>query len=155
MWSASPDSQPFDDDSGQPAPMTAQQAAQFRRANPVLSPWRVIRVQAVVGMALTALAWIVWGSQVAVSVACGAGAVVIPAILFARGLSSPIAQANPGAAVVSFMVWELVKITVAVAIMFAAYRWVSEINGLAMLAGLILTMKVYWLALVFKPGRAL
>ena len=51
----------------------------------------------------------------------------------------------------SFFVWELAKIVVTVGVMYVAYRVEKNLNWLAMLAGLVLTMKVYWLALGIKP----
>jgi ATP synthase protein I len=45
----------------------------------------------------------------------------------------------------------LAKIVVTVGVMYVAYRAESDLNWLAMLAGLVLTMKVYWLALGFNP----
>lgn len=96
------------------------------------------------------LAWWVFGDSVARSVACGAFAVVLPAALFARGLTSRFARANPGMAVMSFFVWELVKIVVTIGVLYAAHRLVKDLNWPAMLVGLVLTLKVYWLALAFK-----
>ena len=52
------------------------------------------------------------------------------------------------------MVWELVKIALTVAILVAAPRWVEALSWPALLAGLVLTFKVYWLALAYSPrGR--
>ncbi len=96
------------------------------------------------------LAWAVFGDLVAKSVACGVFAVVLPAALFARGITSEFAKANPGAAVVSFFVWELVKIGVTVGVMFVSQRLVEGLSWPAMLVGLVVTLKVYWLALAFK-----
>ena len=104
-----------------------------------------------VGVLVTLVAWLVTGSQtVAWSALSGALAVVVPAALFARGVTGQFASVNAGSAVLSFFVWEMVKIFVTVGIMFAAYRLVSGLSWPAMLISLVLTMKVYWLALVFK-----
>ena len=53
----------------------------------------------------------------------------------------------------SFFVWELVKIAITVAMLFAAPRLVSGLNWLALLAGFVVTMKVVWVALLFRPKR--
>jgi len=45
-----------------------------------------------------------------------------------------------------FFVWEAVKIGVSVAMLAAAPRLVADLDWLAMLIGLIVTLKVYWLA---------
>ncbi len=133
-------------------PLTAEQAQVRRAQNPSVSPWWVVLGQVVVGTVLVLAAWLLTGSVgVARSCAWGVLAVVLPAALFARGLTGQFARANPGTAVASFFVWELAKIVVTVGVMYIAYRVEVNLNWLAMLAGLVLTMKVYWLALGFKP----
>ena len=139
------DSEPLDF-----VPLTRLQAQALARSNPVVSPWWVVLAQLLLGVAWVALAWLVFGALVAKSVACGVLAVVLPAALFARGLTSQFARANAGVAVMSFFVWELVKIVVTIGLLFAAHRLVRDLNWPAMLVGLILTLKVYWLALAFK-----
>jgi len=132
-------------------PLTAEQARALREKNPSLSPWWVVVGQVLVGALVALAAWVVTGRQIiGLSVACGALAVVIPAALFARGVTGQFASANAGSAVLSFFVWELVKILVTVVVMFAAHRLVEGLSWPAMLVGLVLTMKVYWLALGYK-----
>lgn len=131
-------------------PLTRLQAQALAQSNPVVSPWWVVLAQLMLGMVWVALAWLIFGALVAKSVACGVMAVVLPAALFARGLTSQFARANAGVAVTSFFVWELVKIVVTIGLLFAAHRLVKDLNWLAMLVGLVLTLKVYWLALAFK-----
>jgi ATP synthase protein I len=137
-------------------PLTVEQVQQLRERQPLLSVWRVVGVQVVVGVLVALLAWWISGRQaVAYSAACGAFAVILPAALFARGLTSPVASVNAGAAVFGFFLWELVKIGLTLAILFAAPHWVKDLSWPAMLVGLVVTMKVYWLALgmrrVFYP----
>jgi len=64
-----------------------------------------------------------------------------------------VALSSPGAAVVGFFVWEMVKIGLTLAMLFAAPRLVSELSWPAMLVGLVVTMKVYWLALLVRPKK--
>jgi ATP synthase protein I len=137
-------------------PLTAEQVKQLRQHMPLLSVWRVVGVQAIVGALVALLAWWISGRQaVAVSAAIGAIAVVVPAALFARGLTGRLASANAGAAVFGFFLWEMVKIGLTLAILIAAPHWVKDVSWPAMLVGLVVTMKVYWLALgmrrVFYP----
>jgi len=87
---------------------------------------------------------------VGLSAACGALAVIIPAALFARGVTGKFASVNAGSAVMSFFLWELVKILVTVGILLAAQRLVIGLSWPAMLVGLVVTIKVYWVALAFK-----
>lgn len=135
-------------------PLTAEQAAQLRRLNPQVSPWVVVGVQALVGCGLTLLVWgLTREWPLASSVGYGSLAVVVPAALFARGLSSPLVLRNPGSAVFGFFLWEMVKIALTVAMLFVAPRVLVQLSWPAMLAGLVVTMKVYWVALVWRPKR--
>ena len=105
-----------------------------------------------VGVLAALVAWGFTGRQaVGWSAGYGALAVVIPAALFARGLMSRVSSINPGAAVFGFFLWEMVKIALTVAMLFAAPRVVESLSWPAMLAGLVVTMKVYWVALAFRP----
>ena len=131
-------------------PLTAAQAQALRARQPMLSPWWVVLGQVLIGALVVAGAWLVSGRQVvAVSAAWGVLAVVVPAALFARGVTGRFASVNVGSAVLSFFVWELIKIVMTVGILYAAHRMVEGLNWLAMLIGLIVTIKVYWLALAF------
>lgn len=137
-------------------PLTAEQAQALRKRLPLLSVWRVVSAQILVGLLLAVLVWWVTASVSAVySAMYGALAVIVPAALFARGLTSRVASVNAGAAVFGFFLWEMVKIGMTVAMLFAAPRLVSDLSWPAMLVGLVVTMKVYWVALglrrVFYP----
>ncbi|MFY8178555.1 MAG: ATP synthase subunit I [Limnohabitans sp.] len=128
--------------------MTAEQARVLRASQPLLSVWRVVAAQALIGLLLALLVWLVTGRMAAVySAVYGAAAVIVPAALFARGLTSQTSSMNAGAAVFGFFLWEMVKIGLTVAMLIAAPRLVNELSWPAMLVGLVVTMKVYWLAL--------
>jgi ATP synthase protein I len=99
-------------------------------------------------------AWALTGRQnVGWSAGYGALAVVIPAAIFARGLTGRFSSLNAGTAAVGFMLWEMVKIASSIALMAAAPRLVPELSWPALLVGLVLTMKVYWLALAYAPRK--
>ena len=137
-------------------PLTAQEVQQLRQKMPLLSVWRVVGVQVGVGVAAALLAAVITErSVVALSVAYGALSVVVPAALFARGMTSPVSSLNVGAAVFGFLLWEIVKIGLTLAMLLLAPRVIAQVSWPAMLAGLVLTMKVYWVALgmrsVFYP----
>lgn len=133
-------------------PLSAEEARELREKNPQVSPWRVIAGQVVVGLTVALVAWAVTGNRnTAASAAYGALAVVLPAALFARGLTGRFASLNPGTAVVGFFLWEMVKIALTVAMLVAAPRLVVALSWPALLVGLVLTMKIYWVALVFAP----
>jgi ATP synthase protein I len=139
-------------------PLTAEQARALRASQPLLSVWRVVAAQALIGLLLALLVWLVTGRMAVVySAVYGALAVILPAALFARGLTSQASSMNAGAAVFGFFLWEMVKIGLTVAMLIAAPRLVNELSWPAMLVGLVVTMKVYWLALglrrVFYPVK--
>jgi len=140
----------FDSDEPVFVPLTHEQIAAVKAANPPTSPWWVVLFQLVAGLIAVLLALIFFSKSVAVSLACGVLAVVLPAALFARGLTSRFARANVGTAVMSFFVWELVKVFLTVGLLMAAHRWVADLSWPAMLVGLVIAIKVYWLALAFK-----
>jgi ATP synthase protein I len=78
---------------------------------------------------------------------------VIPAALFARGLTSQFSSINAATAGFGFFVWEAIKIGVSVGMMAAAPQLVPGLDWLAMLIGLVVTLKVYWLALLLRQKR--
>jgi ATP synthase protein I len=134
-------------------PLSKEQVSELRKRQVMTSPWRVIGWQLVAAVLVGLLAWLFTGRvPVVVSALYGAMAVVIPAALFAHGLTSRVSSVNPGAAVFGFFLWEMVKIALTVAMLFAATRLVTDLSWPAMLVGLIVTMKVYWVALFVRPG---
>lgn len=134
-------------------PLTAQEAEQWRRQNPSISVWKVVAGQALVGMLAALVAWVVTGNvSVGWSAAYGAVAVVVPAGLFARGVFRRRASSNPRAAMVGFFGWEIAKIVLTVALLAAAPRLVPGLNWIALLIGMVVTMKTYWVALLVQSG---
>jgi len=146
---------PFEEETGDETivPLSKEQVAELRKRQIMISPWRVIGWQLVAALVVGVLAWVFTGRvPVVLSALYGAFAVVIPAALFARGLMSRVASVNPGAAVFGFFLWEMVKIALTVAMLFVAPRLVTDLSWPAMLVGLVVTMKVYWVALFVRPG---
>ena len=134
--------------------LTREEAQVLRLRQPPLSPWRVIGVQAVVGVLAAGLVGLVFGgSEYFWSLLYGAATVVVPGALMARGMTSRLSGVSPGVSAVSFMLWEMVKIAVSVAMLWLAPTIVQPLSWPALLAGLVLCMKVYWLALLWR-GRA-
>jgi ATP synthase protein I len=130
-------------------PLTRQEADKLRHASPSISAWTVLAGQLVCSVVVAMAAALLTGRQsMGWSALYGALAVVIPGALFARGLTSKVALMNPGAAVAGFFLWEMVKIGLTVAMLFAAPRVVANLSWPAMLVGMVVTMKVVWLVLV-------
>ncbi len=131
---------------------TQQEVQAICLAQPSISPWHVIRMQVGIGALVTLLAWgLTLQPAVAWSAAYGALAVLVPAMLFARGLMAQTSSVGAPSAWTGFFVWEAAKIALSVAMLVAAPKVVADLNWLAMLAGLVLTLKVYWVALVMRP----
>jgi ATP synthase protein I len=131
---------------------TAEEARLLREKSPSVSPWRVIGWQIIAGVVIALGAWLFSGEAVvAMSAGYGALTVIIPAAVLARGIMSPMSSVNALSAAMGFMVWEMVKIGLSVAMFFAAPQLIPGLSWLALLVGVILTMKVYWVAAVYKP----
>ena len=136
------------------------EAQVVREQNPSLSPWVVLAGQAGAGLMVSLAAWLLTAhSSAGWSALYGSMAVVVPGALFARGLMSKVSSINPAAAVTGFFLWEMVKIGLVLAMLFAAPKLVPDLSWPAMLVGLVVTMKVVWLILWLeikvrrKPGK--
>ena len=116
-----------------------------------VSPWRVIAVQGVVGVAVALAAGLVTARwDVFWSALYGAGVVVVPGALLARGMTSALTSVSPGASAIGFVFWVMVKIGVSVVLLVLATRIVQPLSWPALLVGLVVCIKVYWLALSWR-----
>lgn len=133
-------------------PLTAEQAQQLREANPEPSPWWVVAAQVVAGLVVAGIAW-GWTGRLnaGVSALYGAMAVAVPAALFVRGAMRGSQTGNQSAAMTRFFVWELIKLGLTVAFLAAAPWVVGSLSWLALLAGVVAAIKMYWVALVVRP----
>jgi ATP synthase protein I len=132
-------------------PLTREQAQALKAKTHPVSPWRVIAVQAAVGVVVAALAGLLTQRmEVAWSALYGCATVVVPGVLMARGMTSRISSMSPGTSAVSFMLWEMVKIAVSVVMLMLANRIVQPLSWPALLVSLVVCMKVYWLALLWR-----
>lgn len=130
------------------APLTADEVRRLRERHPPVSPWWVVAGQVAVGLLAALAAAVLTGKHgVGWSLAYGALAVAIPAGVFARALGRRASSRNAGA---GFLMWELVKIALTLALLVVAPKVVPGLNWLALLAGMILATKMYWVALVFR-----
>lgn len=93
--------------------------------------------------------WVFW------SALYGAGVVVIPSALMARGMSLGRSGADAAANVVSFALWESVKIAASVLMLMLAPRVLVELVWPALLATALVCIKVHWAALLWRgwPSR--
>lgn len=129
-------------------PLTAEEAHAWRKQHPMASPWGVLWLQVLAGGLLAVLTgWFSGQFRLAMSVAWGAAAVVIPAVVFVRALARQMQMRQPSSALFGLFVWELVKIVLTVALLLVAPIVVTDLSWLALVAGFVVTMKMYWLAM--------
>jgi ATP synthase protein I len=132
--------------------LTPQEAQALRARLPVVSPWRVVGAQAVAGLLVSLASWGLSGeASVGWSALYGAAAVVLPSAVLARGIGR-LSGAGPAAEAVGFLVWEGVKVFLAVAMLVAAVRVVPSLSWPALLVAAVVCLKVNWLALLWR-GR--
>ena len=129
-------------------PLTRMEVERIRAANPPASMMRVLGVQVLTSLVVACLVRVLTGQDaMGWSALYGGLAVWVPAALFARGMQRQKVTGHAGSALIGFFVWELVKIVLTVALLLAAPRLIPELNWLALLAGFVVTMKVYWVAM--------
>lgn len=139
-------------------PLTREEAQQWRAAQPRNSPWTVLGWQILLALLATGLAWGISNrASIVVSVLYGAAAVILPTAVMAWGLtSSALSRLFVGVAQASlagFFLWEGVKLLLALAMLWSAPRIVADLNWLALVAGLVVVLKAYWLELWFRARR--
>jgi ATP synthase protein I len=140
-------------------PLTREEAQRWRSLQPAMSVWQLVMVQWVVGLAAGLLGWLLTQrASVGWSVLYGAAAVAVPSALMAYGLtSSAVSRMLAGvaqAAFAGFLLWEGVKILMAVSMMWLAPQIVPELSWLGLLVGLVLTLKVYWFGFWVRSRRS-
>lgn len=129
--------------------LTRDEAQALRTRLASVSPWRVIAVQALAGALCAALAWgVTRRIEVGWSALYGAAAVVFPSALLARGMSR--GNSNAVSAAAGFLVWEMVKIGAAVAMLLLALRIVPQLSWPALLVAMLVCVKVNWFALLWR-----
>ncbi len=131
---------------------TREEVQALRNRLPLLSPWRVVAVQAAAGLVVV-LGWLLASRQDAVwSALYGSAAVVLPNALMARGMGR-LAVERASAAAFGFMVWEFAKVALTVAMLAAAVKVVPGLSWPALLAAVIVCLKVNWLALLLQGWK--
>ncbi len=150
-----PPPQPYEDEVSQEVPVirrwSHEDAAQLRKTQPAISPWRVVRWMLMAALVIGMIVWIIFDAPTALSAAYGSLAVAIPAAVLARGMTSPLSRMNAAAGAFAFMLWEMVKIGLSIGMLILAPSLMANLSWPALLVGLILTMKVYFVAAIVKP----
>lgn len=139
-------------------PMTADEAIVWRLHQKTLSVWELVGWQVLLGVLASLLGWLLTQrASVVWSVAYGAACVALPTAVMAYGLtSSALARRLAGvaqAAFVGFLLWEGVKVILAVLMLWAAHWVVPDLSWLGLLAGLVVVLKVHWLGWWIRGRR--
>lgn len=139
-----------DADGAERKPLTREQAQALLSAKPGVSVWRIVALQAAVGIAvgLAALAFV--GQSAAVSALYGAGVVMLPSALFAGAMRAWLVKLKPAFALFGFAFGELLKIALTLVLFVLAPHVLPGLHWPAMLVGLAVTLQVYWVALLLR-----
>ena len=144
-------------------PLTREEAQQWRARQTETSAWRVVGWQVLLALLAALVGWLfTQRAPVAWSAFYGGLCIALPSALMAYGLmSSPLSRALarvfPGVARVSLagvLFWEGIKVLLALAMMWSAQRVVPELNWLALVGGLVVALKAYWLEFWMRSRRA-
>lgn len=148
-------SEPWQDDvdSAERKPLTREQARALLLAKPGVSVWRVVALQAIVGLVVGAAAFVLAGQAAAVSALYGAGVVMLPSALFAGAMRVWFVKLKPAFALFGFAFGELLKIALTLVLFVLAPHVLPSLHWAALLIGLAVTLQVYWVALLLR-GKA-
>jgi len=145
--------QEFDDF---PEPLTPRQAQNLRLKSPTIPLWWVIALQLGLGVAYILLVAFLGQNEFwVVSAACGVGVVWVPALLFVVVITSGSTQRGVHSSVLVFFVGELIKLILSVALIFLSVWWLENLKWQLFLGGMLLSLKVYWVALAIRPKSRL
>jgi ATP synthase protein I len=120
------------------------------RRDLVLAVW----FQGLAGLVVAILCWLVGGAAAALSSLAGSAAYFLPNSIFALRLW--VATYRPsGASPELFLIGEILKVGAAAGLLWLIARWGGDqVEWLAVLVGLIATLKGYILLMMFKGSRA-
>ena len=147
------DSWQDDADSFKAQPLSREQAQALLLAKPGVSVFRVVALQALVGVVMAGAAYGIAGRGAALSALYGCAVVMLPAALFAGGMRAWLVNLQPAFALFGFAFGELLKIALTVVLLLLAPRLLPGLNWPAMLVGLVATLQVYWIALLLRGKR--
>lgn len=139
-------------------PLSAQEAAIWRKSQVNLSVWRVIGWQWLAVLVAGALAWWLGDRAIGWSAAYGGFAIALPSSLMAWGVTSArlsrLLSVIPQGSLAALMFWEGVKVVLSMVLLSLAMVAVPNLNWLALVAGLVFVLKVYWLAFLMLSRAA-
>lgn len=143
-----------DDDAPERAPLTRAEARALLAAKPGVSVLRVVALQAAVVAVVALGALALAGTGAALAALYGGLVVMLPAAAFAGGMRRWLVNLPPAFALFGFAFGELLKIAFTVALLLLAPRLIHPLSWPALLVGLVLTLQVYWIALLMRGRTA-
>ncbi len=114
---------------------------------------QIVKAQALLGLVVAGLAWLIGGVDAGLSALAGAGTYFVPNVIFALRLY--LSTFRPGGSgPMLFLVGEMLKIGAAVGLLWVLARLGGDrVQWLAVLAGLVAVLKGYVLVLMFGRAR--
>lgn len=153
-----PSIDPWKDEQDVPsaAPMTRAEVQSLLLRKPQVSVWRVVALQALVGLAVALVSWFFAAGKLSVvwSALYGAAIIAVPSALFALSIQLWLSKLKPGVAVYGFALGELLKIGLTIVLLFFAPRIVQPLSWAAMLIAVVVTLQVYWVALILRGKKS-
>jgi ATP synthase protein I len=139
-------------------PLTREEARQWRSSQAALSLRWLLVWQALSAVVLVVLAeWLTSDPVVVKSVLYGAAAVVLPSALMAWGVtSSALARQvsdEAKASLANFFLWEGIKLVLVLVLLGLAPVLMEAVNWLALVAGLVVVLKVFGWVLYVQTKR--
>jgi len=111
--------------------------------------FRVVLLQGIAALLATLVAWALGGAAAAWSALAGGMACVVPNGLFALRLAMA-ARRPQGTSAATFFVGEVLKVASTVALLALAVWAYRDLVWLAMIAAVIVTLKSYVIALIWR-----
>ena len=136
--------------------MTRAEVQSLLLRKPQVSVWRVVALQAVVGLAVALVSGFFAAGKLSVvwSAVYGAAIIAVPSALFALSIQLWLSKVKPGVAVYGFALGELLKIGLTIVLLFFAPRIVQPLSWAAMLIAVVVTLQVYWVALILRGKKS-
>jgi ATP synthase protein I len=111
--------------------------------------FRLVLLQGVAAVLVALVAWALGGQAAALSALAGGVACVLPNGLFALRLAAA-ARRPQGPSVATFFVGEFLKVASTVALLALVVWAYRDLVWLAMIAAVIVTLKSYFIALIWR-----
>ena len=138
-----------------PAWSAAQVRAWRAERGALAGPWHALGWQLGAVLVVTLLGAAALGADVARSMAYGGAAALVPSAVMAlamRGALMRAAQGHAAMSLITLLAFEMLKVALAVALLFAAPVWLGSVVWPALLVGLVVGLKAHLMAMAFGPS---